>query len=145
MDEFRFECQPGCTSCCRQKGFVYLTEEDLRRAAARLGLTAAAFERSYVYRTRRQLRLRKPRGSECPFLEPQGCRIHPHKPTQCRVYPFWPELVEDRLRWCAAAEQCPGIGTGAVVHIGTALERSREMREAYPTMYPRQSTSHHRQ
>ena len=31
----RFECQRGCTACCEQKGFVYLTEGDLARAAVR--------------------------------------------------------------------------------------------------------------
>lgn len=137
MPELRFACQPGCTNCCRQPGYVYLTESDLLRAARRLGMTPAAFEERFVYRTRRQLRLRKPHGpAECPFLEEQGCRIHPDKPTQCRVYPYWPELVEQRYYWRAAAKQCPGIGTGPLIQIGTALETSREMRTAYPAMYP---------
>ncbi len=139
MPELRFTCQPGCTNCCRQPGYVYLTESDLVRAAVRLGMTEGAFEERYVYRTRRQLRLRKPRGpAECPFLEERGCRLHPDKPTQCRVYPYWPELVEQRYYWRAAAAQCPGIGTGPLIQIGTALEASREMRTAYPAMYPDQ-------
>jgi hypothetical protein len=54
----RFECQPGCTECCTQRGFVYLSEQDLVRAAAFLGMAAAEFERRYVYRTRRRLRRR---------------------------------------------------------------------------------------
>src|ERR1035438_4699267 len=89
-----FDCQSGCTECCRQKGFVYLAEEDVARAAAFLGMTAAAFERRYVYRTRHRMRLRMARHSLCPFLRPDGCSIHPAKPTQCRIFPFWPELVE---------------------------------------------------
>jgi hypothetical protein len=136
MDGLLFACQPGCTACCRQPGSVYLTEEDLRRAAARLGMRAAAFEKRYVYRTRYLLRLRKLPRLQCPFLEEEGCRIHPDKPTQCRVFPFWPELVERRARWRAAAKFCPGIGTGPLVEIGSALEASREMRVAYPTTYP---------
>jgi uncharacterized protein len=63
MDGFRFACIPGCTNCCRQTGYVYLTEEDLKRAAAFVGMSAAKFEAAYVYRTRHLLRLRKPRGS----------------------------------------------------------------------------------
>ncbi len=59
----RFECQPGCTACCEQKGFVYLVEADIPRAAAFLGMTPAAFERRYVYRTTHQIRLRVPRES----------------------------------------------------------------------------------
>ena len=34
MDAIRFTCQAGCTNCCEQKGNVYLTEDDLKRAAA---------------------------------------------------------------------------------------------------------------
>src|SRR3974390_3722291 len=99
MDELRFTCQPGCTRCCEQKGYVYITEDDLRRAARLLGMTDAAFERKYVYRTRHLLRLRKPRGRQCHFLSGGGCRIHPAKPVQCRLFPFWPELVERPDEW----------------------------------------------
>ena len=60
--------QPGCTKCCEQQGFVYLNEHDLVRAAGFLGMTPAAFERKYVYRTRNKMRLRVPRDSQCSFL-----------------------------------------------------------------------------
>ena len=145
VDDLRFACQPGCTNCCRQRGYVYLSEEDLRRAAAHVGVTAAAFEKRYVYRTRHLLRLRKPRGSQCPFLLEGGCGIHPDKPTQCRVFPFWPELVEDRGLWRATAEHCPGIGTGPLIQIGTALEQSAEMRTAYPSLYRAKPKARQRQ
>ena len=116
-------------------GFVYLTEEDLRRAASFLHMTPGDFEARYVFRTRHRLRLRKPRGSQCHFLRENGCAIHPVKPTQCRLFPFWPELVEDRDVWRATAERCPGIGTGPVFQIGTALEIAEEMKRAYPVFY----------
>jgi uncharacterized protein len=131
----RFECQPGCTACCRKQGFVYLTEGDLLRAAAYLGMTAEAFERKYVYRTRRLLRLRTPRDTRCHFLSEGGCSIHPVKPAQCRIFPFWPELVESRREWHKAAAWCPGIGKGALVQIETAQREAAEMRESYPTLY----------
>src|SRR5690348_2815779 len=53
MKGLRFECQPGCTNCCTQKGFVYLTEADLQGIAKFLGMRAIEFERRYVYRTKR--------------------------------------------------------------------------------------------
>jgi uncharacterized protein len=131
----RFECQPGCTVCCERKGFVYLTEADLVRAAEFLGMTPAAFERKYVYRTNKQLRLRVPRNSTCRFLRDGGCSIHPAKPTQCRIFPFWPELVESKREWLKTASYCPGIGKGPLIQIDTAQAQAREMREAYPEMY----------
>ena len=131
----RFECQPGCTECCQQRGFVYLTETDLARAAAFLGMTPAAFERRYVYRTRKRLRLRVPRDSTCHFLLGDGCSIHPAKPTQCRIFPFWPELVESRREWKKSANFCPGMGKGPLIQIETARQQAREMREQHPEMY----------
>jgi uncharacterized protein len=136
MDGVRFTCQSGCTRCCDQKGFVYLTEENLRAAARFLGLTVAAFEKKYVYRTRHTLRFRKPRDRQCPFLLSGGCSIHPVKPTQCRLFPFWPELVESGKAWREAGSWCPGIGQGPLIQIGTALETSSEMKHAYPGQYP---------
>ena len=131
----RFACQPGCTACCEQKGFVYLTEDDLARAAHFLGMTPAAFENQYVYRTKNRLRLRVPRESQCNFLRDGGCSIHPAKPTQCRIFPFWPELVESRQEWLKTAQYCPGMGQGPLVQIEVAREQAREMRAAYPEMY----------
>lgn len=131
----RFACQSGCTKCCEQRGYVYLSAADLPRIAAHLGIAARAFERQYVYRTRNFLRLRKPRAAQCHFLKAEGCAVHPVKPVQCRVFPFWPELVEGRREWTRTAEYCPGIGMGPLIKIGTALETSAEMRAAYPAMY----------
>lgn len=131
----RFACQPGCTKCCEQQGFVYLTEPDLIRIAAFLGLTPADFERQYVYRTRNRMRLRVPRDQQCTFLRSDGCSIHPVKPTQCRIFPFWPELVESRSEWKKTAHYCPGMGQGPLIQIEDARAQAREMREGYPEMY----------
>jgi uncharacterized protein len=130
-----FECQPGCTACCTQKGFVYLTEADISRAAAFLGITPEAFERQYVYRTRNLRRLRMPRDAHCHFLREGGCSIHPAKPAQCRIFPFWPELVESRREWRKTARYCPGIGQGSLIQIEAARELAQEMRQAHPKLY----------
>lgn len=134
MDGVRFTCQPGCVKCCDQSGWVYLTEDDIRRAARFTGMSASAFEKKFVYRTRHQRRFRKPRDKQCPFLE-NGCSIHPAKPTQCRTFPFWPEIVERRVTWQRAAKDCPGIGKGPLIQIGTAMEIAEEQRRAYPELY----------
>lgn len=142
MEGLRFQCQRGCTRCCDRHGFVYITEEDLVRIAAYVGISAADFEAKYVYRTRHQLRLRKPGTSQCHFLTATGCSIHSVKPVQCRLYPFWPELVEYRDVWEYEGRKCPGIGQGPLVQIGTALETAQEMKTAYPWSYgPRRSVA----
>jgi uncharacterized protein len=135
MRSLRFECQPGCTACCRQQGFVYLTEEDIARAAAFLGMTAAAFEAQYVYRTRHLRRLRVPRATTCHFLYAEGCSIHPAKPAQCRIFPYWPELVGSARQWRQTAAWCPGIGKGPLIQIETAKAQAREMQAAHPRLY----------
>ena len=135
MEAVRFACQPGCTNCCRRQGFVYLTEDDTRRAAEFLGLERDEFEQRYVYRTRRLRRLRVAGHAPCPFLLDDGCRIHPAKPTQCRLFPFWPELVEDKRAWKTTAIECPGIGQGPLIQIQSAREIAGEMRTAYPSSY----------
>jgi uncharacterized protein len=138
MTALRFECQSGCTACCEQQGFVYLTPEDLTRIANFLGVTAAEFERRFIYRTKNLLRLRVPRARQCHFLRDGGCSIHAVKPAQCRAFPFWPELVDAKdakREWKKTARWCPGIGKGELVQIETARERAAEMKTAYPSMY----------
>lgn len=135
MKALRFQCVSGCTHCCDVEGFVYLSEDDLRRAAQFTGMTVRAFEKKYVYRTRHLLRLRKPKDRQCHFLKDGGCSIHPAKPTQCRLFPFWPEYVESATAWKSLRLRCPGIGHGPLIQIGTAMETASEMKRAYPSMY----------
>jgi uncharacterized protein len=131
----RFECQSGCTECCRQKGFVYLTPADVVNIAGYLGMEPEEFERRYVYRTARRMRLRVPRESSCSFLLAGGCSIHAVKPAQCRIFPFWPELVESAREWKKTARYCPGIGKGPLIQIEFARREAGEMRESYPALY----------
>lgn len=105
-----------------------MTVEDLERIAKYVGMTARAFEKKFVYRTKNLLRLRVPREQQCPFLREGGCSIHAVKPVQCRVFPFWPEMVDDKREWKKAGSYCPGIGKGELVQIEVARERAAEMR-----------------
>jgi uncharacterized protein len=131
----RFECQPGCTDCCTQTGFVYLNQADVARAAAFVGITAEEFERRYVYRTRRKMRFRVAKHTHCHFLVGGGCGIHPAKPLQCRTFPFWPELVGNARQWRSASRRCPGIGKGPLIQIEVARSVAQEMRDGLPELY----------
>ena len=88
MTGLRFECQPGCTNCCRQKGFVYITEADLTRMAKYINMRPAGSNARYVYRTRHLLRLRMPRHSQCHFLREEGCSHHPPSLRSAVSFPF---------------------------------------------------------
>ncbi len=131
----RFQCQSGCTKCCEQQGFVYLTEDDIPRLASYLGMDPDDFERRYVYRTKNLRRLRVPRHAQCVFLKEDGCSVHPAKPLQCSTFPFWPELVDSKREWLKTARWCPGIGQGPLVNIETARGIAQTMRDANPLNY----------
>ncbi len=131
----RFECQSGCTNCCEQQGFVYLTEEDIPRLALYLGMKTPAFEERYVYRTKKQRRLRVPRHAQCEFLLDGGCSVHAAKPLQCRAFPYWPELVGKKREWEKAGTWCPGIGKGQLVNIQMARATAAEMKSAHAGLY----------
>lgn len=135
MTGMRFQCQPGCTKCCEQQGFVYLTEEDILNLSRFLKMTPRAFEKRYVYRTRNLRRLRVPRHAQCEFLKADGCSVHPAKPLQCAAFPLWPELVASKRNWLRTAQYCPGIGKGPLVQIEVAQAVAHTMHEAHPAMY----------
>lgn len=133
--ELRFTCQPNCSVCCQVEGEVYLSKQDLLKAAAFLNLAPETFEQQYCIRTRSQLRFRKPPDRQCHFHRDNCCSIHPAKPTQCRAFPFWPELLESESAWAEAAQYCPGMNQGELVNIAEAQGAAAEMKTAYPAMY----------
>jgi len=135
LGPIRFECQHGCTKCCDQQGFVYLTEEDIVRLAAFIAMALADFEKRYVYRTRNLRRLRVPRHAQCSFLSGGACSVHPAKPLQCRTFPYWPELLKSAKAWYATGKWCPGIGKGELVNIDLAQANSDEMKAGHPELY----------
>jgi Fe-S-cluster containining protein len=133
--KIRFECQAGCTKCCEEQGFVYLTEADIVRLAQYLGLAADEFERKYVYRTKNLRRLRVPRHANCAFLRQGGCSVHEAKPLQCASFPYWPEILGSYRTWHETGKRCPGIGQGRLVNIEAAREVAEEMRAAHRGLY----------
>src|ERR1039458_4897571 len=99
----RFQCQPGCTACCQHKGFVYLTEDDIARAARFLGMPAALFEKRYIYRTKNLRRLRIPRGGAMPvsargWVLDSSREAHavPHLPVLAGADGKRPQVAPDR-------------------------------------------------
>ncbi|WP_372846012.1 YkgJ family cysteine cluster protein [Pontiella sp.] len=100
----RFQCS-GCGECCRWTGSVLLTETDIPRMAAWLGMSDQDFIDAHtrLAPNRRQLALLDQADGSCAFLAGDRCTIYEARPEQCRTFPFaWsvtfgcPEL--DRLR-----------------------------------------------
>jgi uncharacterized protein len=83
-----YECQ-RCTACCRWPGQVRITDIEISRMAAHLGLDEHTFIQRYTkLRVDRQalVLMDKPNG-ECIFLNGSNCEVQPVKPQQCRDFP----------------------------------------------------------
>jgi Fe-S-cluster containining protein len=132
----RFQCQKGCVACCEQKGYVYLTRDDIARLAEHLGISRAEFRRRYLCGTAPLQRLRKQSHKACPFLLPDGCSVHAIKPLQCSSFPFWPELLNSAAERHAAKSYCPGLSQGPPVDKARAREIAGQVQEAFGDLYP---------
>ena len=86
-----FECQ-GCGACCRiPNGIVRVSESEISRIAAFLGMTDEEFiaTETDVAPDRKGLVLKNRTDDSCAWLtEDNRCRIHPVKPDKCRTFPY---------------------------------------------------------
>ena len=95
-----FRCQ-RCAECCRQPGFVYVSEEEAGVAARHLGLSPFDFVNQYCeLQDRQRLVLKKNSDESCVFLSGKDCKIYPARPGQCRDFPLkW--RTERSFEYCA--------------------------------------------
>lgn len=110
----RFTCQ-GCGRCCSQQGenFVYLTRQDIARAAALLGVEDEEFIATYCEKDDGVWVIRFTDGP-CVFLEENRCAIYEARPVQCETWPFWPEHLMIPLWRSIVKPLCPGVGKGTL-------------------------------
>lgn len=109
----RFECQ-GDGKCCVSRGeygYVYLSFNDRKRIAARLGMSTDDFTEKFTQKVDGLYELRY-RGNDCPFLNGRQCSIYDARPKQCRTWPFWLENMNDEVWHRDVASWCPGVGRG---------------------------------
>jgi len=79
-----------CGNCCRWRGWVRLTNDDIAAIAELLKMPQSDFiERHTRLRPAREgLALKEFPDGRCIFLEGKNvCRIQPVKPLQCRTFP----------------------------------------------------------
>ena len=84
-----YECQ-RCTACCRRPGFVRITETEIPRIAAHLGLSEEEFIQRFtrLTPTRSGLALLDKPNGECLYLDENGgCVLQVVKPVQCIGFP----------------------------------------------------------
>ena len=86
-----FRCR-RCGACCRIKdGIVRVSEAEVARIAAFLGMDEAAFidRETELAPDRRGLMLKSRSDGSCAYLTTDNlCRINPVKPDKCRTFPF---------------------------------------------------------
>lgn len=116
--EKEFRCH-RCGNCCRGDGFVELTTDDARRAAAYLGMEHDEFVEAYCFRNKAGDLVLKDQEDEeqsCIFLTGDeqglsGCRIHGAKPEQCAAFPMrW--RPRDVAAYCEGMRAVLGLAPG---------------------------------
>ena len=108
--EGQFNCR-RCGACCRIKnGIVRVSEDEIKRIAAFLGVAEADFiaNETELSPDRKSLILKSLPDGSCAYLTKDNlCRINPVKPDKCRTFP---------LKWVNpdSAKVCPEMAlTGA--------------------------------
>ncbi|MDP8248927.1 MAG: YkgJ family cysteine cluster protein [Candidatus Tritonobacter lacicola] len=95
-----------CAECCSWRGYVYLTEGEVKRVAAFLGIGIYDFTERYTRLSddRLKLSLKEKENGECVFLEGKTCSVYPVRPEQCAEFPMaW--SVDGLEHICAATMQ----------------------------------------
>jgi uncharacterized protein len=115
-DGLRFSCT-RCSLCCRfDSGYVFLSENDVRRLSRHLGLTdketKARFCREVDTTFVPRLSLKEQPNFDCIFWQNGECTVYEGRPLQCRTYPFWPPTLSSQGNWDAERRYCPGINVG---------------------------------
>jgi Fe-S-cluster containining protein len=126
----KFRClAPECSHCCsgeRGEGYVWLNADEMTAIADHLRMPFDQFTRKYVRQVDLAYSLVEKPNKDCVFLEGGKCSVYAVRPTQCRTYPFWPTIVRAPQTWAKEAQQCPGIGTGAVID-ADEVDRQRDL------------------
>jgi len=121
---FRFHCQPGlpCFNHCCHTPAVLLSPYDLLRLRQALGLPSGEILSRYTLRGVEEASnlplvfLDAHSHGACPFLEPAGCGVYPHRPAACRLFPLTmgSQLSEAGVvdhYFCRRLDYCRGFDT----------------------------------
>ena len=115
----RFECQ-GSGKCCVSResyGFVYLSDNDLKRFSNYFKLSIKKFKEEYCQITDGFVHLieKTELNGNCIFLKDKKCAVYTCRPSQCRTWPFWNENMNVKVWNKNISINCPGIGKGKII------------------------------
>ena len=115
----RFECQ-GSGKCCVSResyGFVYLSDNDLKRFSNYFKLSIKKFKEEYCQITDGFVHLieKTELNGNCIFLKDKKCSVYTCRPSQCRTWPFWNENMNVKVWNKNISINCPGIGKGKII------------------------------
>ena len=115
----RFECQ-GSGKCCVSResyGFVYLSDNDLKRFSNYFKLSIKKFKEEYCQITDGFVHLieKTELNGNCIFLKDKKCSVYTCRPSQCRTWPFWNENMNAKVWNKNISINCPGIGKGKII------------------------------
>ncbi len=100
----RFACTQ-CGQCCRVPGYVRITDADVERIAAFMGLDIATFtdQHTRLVPDRTGLALLEQPDGACVHLSADGrCLLQPVKPEQCKGFPYtwrYPDMASICEGW----------------------------------------------
>jgi len=113
----KFSCK-RCSSCCRyDAGYVFLSENDLKKLMAELKMDRNSFIKTYCrwvndsQNGNEVLSLKEKSNKDC-ILWDSGCLVYMARPVQCSSFPFWKSIVASTQAWQIAATGCPGMNKG---------------------------------
>ncbi|MGN6507485.1 MAG: YkgJ family cysteine cluster protein [Tepidisphaeraceae bacterium] len=137
-----FQCTQ-CGNCCTGgPGYVWVSDVEIDRFAAKLQMDRQAFIKKHCRVIGDQVSLKERknlRGEyDCVFLQEidideggriakrRVCTAYEVRPLQCRTWPFWDGLLSSKKAWESAKERCPGIDRGKAY----SRERIEALRDA---------------
>lgn len=90
-----FSCT-GCGICCKEPGYVFFTDDDIKKASNFLNISPIVFINKYLeYDEGYGYYIQVTGEKGCDFLdESNKCIIHEAKPEQCRTFPYWNEYMD---------------------------------------------------
>jgi hypothetical protein len=99
----QIDCR-ACANCCREASPV-LTEPDMSRLAAALGVSAPALVERYLEPDEHETAGFVFRDAPCPFLSDNLCAVYESRPKDCRSYPH-PQDEEMAFHLIQVVENC---------------------------------------